>query len=60
MTPAEFEAQRHQTEVARMVRMFREEGKSKVIETLGMIEAKRGKVARERLEADALAALGKA
>lgn len=60
MTPAEIEAQRHQAEVARMVRMFREDGKAKVIETLGLIEAKRGKAARDRLEADALAALGKA
>lgn len=58
MTPAEFEAQRHQAEVDSIVRLYRAEGKKAVIERLNAIEAgKRGKPARDRLEADALAAL---
>lgn len=50
-----FEAQRHAAEVARVVRLYRTEGKKAVTALLDEIEAgKRGKTARDRLEADAL------
>lgn len=56
MTPTEFEAQRHKAEVDSIVRLYRAEGKKAVIAHLNAIEAgKRGKAARDRLEAEAMA-----
>lgn len=55
---AEFEEQRHRCEVASIVRLYREQGKKPVIELLSAIEAgKRGKAARDKLEAEAMAVI---
>lgn len=56
-TPTDPRAQLHADEVRSVVRMYREKGKEAVIEFLNLVERHRGKDSRDRLEADALAAI---
>lgn len=55
--PPDHRAELHACEVRSVVRKYREHGKEAVIEFLDLVEQKRGKATRDRLEADALAAI---
>lgn len=58
MAAQQTKAALHDAEVRSVVRMYSEQGKKAVVAFLGKVEEHRGKDARDRLEADALKALG--